>query len=62
MAIKLIKREWNPALSTCQQSFILDSAADVANLPKCCPGSTAIVVAKDGPVFMVNASGEWEEL
>lgn len=62
MAIKLIKKEWNPCLCTCQQSFILDSAEEVADLPQCCPGSTAMVVAKDGGIYMVNASGEWEEL
>lgn len=61
MAIKLIKREWNPVLSTCQQSFILDSVEDADNLPKCCPGSTAIAT-EGGKLFMVNASGEWEEL
>jgi hypothetical protein len=40
----------------------MDSADDAANLPKCCVGSTAMVAAKDGALYMVNASGEWEEL
>ena len=62
MAIKLVSKKWNPVLCTCQKSFIVDSAADVADLPQCCPGSTAIVAAKDGAMYMVNASGSWEEL
>lgn len=62
MAIKLLKREWYPCCDSYIKEWILDSEADVANLPKCCPGSTAIVATKGGNVYMVNASGEWEVL
>lgn len=41
-----------------KQKFVCDTEADVANLPKCDPGSCAIV-ADGGPVYMVNASGNW---
>lgn len=42
---------------------ILDSANDLEDLGSgFAPGSTAMVAAKDGPIYMVNASGEWEEL
>lgn len=50
----------DPDMFPCE--FVLDSADDVANLPKCAPGSTAIVAAEGAPMFMVNASGQWEEL
>jgi hypothetical protein len=38
--------------------FIVDSDADFANLPKACPGSTALCPAS-GTVMVVNASGNW---
>lgn len=41
--------------------FVLDSAADVEDLPAAAPGSVAIVADKDGAVFMRNASGAWKE-
>lgn len=41
------------------KEFICDTVADVANLPKCCAGSTALVV-EGGKIYMVNASGEWK--
>ena len=62
MAIKKINSEWCAYNNDYRCEFILDSADDAANLPDSCPGSTAIVAAKDGPMFMVNASGSWEEL
>ena len=61
MAIKLIKREYCGG-DDYHCEFIMDSAADAANLPKCCTGSTALVADKDGALFMVNASGEWKEM
>lgn len=42
------------------KKFILDNESDVTSLPKCTPGSIAIVAA-GGKVFMVNASGQWVE-
>jgi len=62
MAVKMISHEWCPCVNEYRRSFVLDSANDASSLPKCCVGSTAIVAAKDGPMYMVNASGEWEEL
>lgn len=62
MAIKLIEATYCPCVDDRKRTYVLDSAADVADLPKCCVGSTAIVAAKDGPIYMVNASGNWEEL
>ena len=38
--------------------YICDRASDVSSLPKCCTGSTAMVIA-DGSVYMVNTSGVW---
>ena len=60
MAFKLISREWSADGSFIKQ-FILDSSADVNNLPKCAAGSVAIVADKDGALYMANASGEWKE-
>jgi hypothetical protein len=65
MAYKVIGGEYNvfsAAPYKVIQDFVLDSASDLASLPDCAPGSTAIVAAKDGPIYMVNASGEWKEI
>jgi hypothetical protein len=62
MAIKEINREWSPYVDDYKREFIIDSVDDVANLPTCCTGSAAIVAEKDGAIFVVDASGEWEEL
>lgn len=59
MAIELINNEWNPEVGR-QKEFILDAESDVANLPECAPGSTALVCAT-GKVYIVNASGQWVE-
>lgn len=61
MAIKRIDKEWCSELGDYAYSFVLDSDTDVANLPKCCPGSTAVVADIGGKAYMVNASGEWRE-
>ena len=63
MAYKIIKERINVEQYGREISAILDSADDLAALGKgFAPGSTAMVAAKDGPIYMVNASGEWEEL
>ena len=62
MAIKLTNKTYSAAASDFIHNFVLDSAADSANLPDCAPGSTAMVADVGGPVYMVNASGEWKEL
>lgn len=67
MAYRIISGEYNEfdtinGFRPAVLAFVLDSANDVASLPKCSPGSTAMVAAKGGPIYMVNASGNWEEL
>jgi hypothetical protein len=62
MAFQMIKSEWCPIANDYRRSFVLDSAADAKNLPKCCAGSTAIVAEKDGSAYLVDASGEWREV
>lgn len=59
--ISLISSRWVD-WETYRNEYILDSAADAASLPKCAPGSVAVVADKGGAVYMVNASGEWKEL
>ena len=60
MAIKMISTEWCGCVSDYRKEFLMDTAAEVKDLPKCCPGSSAIAVGA-GKVFFVNASGEWAE-
>ena len=62
MAIKRLVKEWNAGINDYQYSYVMDSADDFAKLPKSTVGSTAIVADKDGPIYMVNASGEWKEV
>lgn len=65
MSYRIVGGEYNEfaaIASSLVSQFVLDSAGDVSTLPKCNPGSTAIVAAKGGPIYMVNASGNWEEL
>lgn len=62
MAYKLIARDYNRVANIVTSSFVLDSADDAATLPESAPGSKAIVAEKDGPIYMVNASGKWKEL
>ena len=38
--------------------FLCDTDADVANLPQCCPSSTAVSIST-GNIYVVNASGQW---
>lgn len=58
MAIKKIKREWCPSLGDYKKDFIADTEADVASLPDCCTGSSALVI-ESGSVYVVNTSGAW---
>ena len=58
MAIKMIKSEYCPCVDDYRRDYIVDTEADVANLPQCCTGSSALVV-ESGAVYMVNASGVW---
>ena len=58
MAYVKTRRKWANCLNDYQYAFVLDSDADVANLPKCATGSMALV-RKGGKIYMVDASGEW---
>jgi hypothetical protein len=62
MAIKKIGKEWSSSAEEYIYTFVMDSDSDFASLPKSGVGSTAIVADKDGPIYMVNASGEWKEV
>ena len=57
MAIAIIHDEWDPEIRH-RKEFIVDTEAEVADLPKCDPGSSALVT-ETGSVYIVNASGEW---
>lgn len=59
MAIKLINNEWNPLVGR-KKEFLLDTEADVSDLPESAPGSAALIAAT-GSVYIVNASGRWVE-
>lgn len=61
MAFKQTGQKWNSILSTTKRKYIVDTVADIANLPKCCTGSIALV-ADGGAVYVVNASGEWSNI
>ena len=58
MAIKWYGEEWCLGANDYSKEFILDTEADVAELPKCCPGSCALVCSTAN-VYIVNASGVW---
>lgn len=59
MAYKLIDETYCPYNKGRKKEYICDTDEDIAKLPKCCTGSTAMVV-ESGKIFMVNASGEWK--
>lgn len=58
MATKMINKEYCSCLDDYKQDFIVDTEADIATLPECCTGSSALVV-ETGSVYIVNASGDW---
>lgn len=62
MAVKCIHSErgymQGQTTNNIRKKFIMDSEDDVKSLPKCCPGSIAIV-AEGGKTYVVNASGAW---
>lgn len=58
MAINWFGEKWCLGAEDHSKEFILDTEADVAELPECCPGSTALVCST-GNVYIVNASGQW---
>lgn len=58
MAIKMVNKEYCPCLDAYKKDYIVDTEADVANLPQCCTGSSALVV-ESGAVYIVNATCVW---
>ncbi|MBO7252552.1 MAG: hypothetical protein J6V25_07985 [Oscillospiraceae bacterium] len=58
MAIKLVNTEWAHCMNSYQHDYVVDTEADIADLPECCTGSSALVV-ESGAIYMVNASGVW---
>lgn len=58
MAYKLVNKEWSPHLDEYTHEYIVDTESDIASLPKCAVGSSALVV-ETAAVYMVNASGDW---
>lgn len=58
MAIKLVSTEWCGCLDDYKREYMIDTDADLSELPECCTGSSAIAV-NTGTVYMVNASGKW---
>ena len=63
MAFKIIRDYIDEDQKGREIQAVLDSDADLAALGTgYTPGSTAIVAAEGGKVYMVNASGSWEVL
>lgn len=61
MAIKLIKKEYSDLQGDYKRDYICDTDADVASLPKCRCGSSALVIAT-GDVHVVNPAGQWTKV
>ena len=56
-----IKRDNEVAYNV--NEYACDSAADLDSLPRCAPGSTAIVLeAGNTAVYMKNTEGKWVKL
>lgn len=60
MAIMCVSRMWNDCVDGYIRKFLVDTESDVADLPTCCPGSSAIV-AEGGKQYIVNTCGVWVE-
>ena len=57
----IIKRDDNITYNV--NEYMCDTIADVDPLPKCAPGSTAIVLEEGNvTVFMKNTEGKWVKL
>ena len=56
-----IKRDDNVAYNV--NEYVCDSTTDLDSLPKCAPGSTAIVLEPGNTgVYMKNTEGKWVKL
>lgn len=57
----VIKRDETIAYNV--NEYMCDSVDDLDSLPRCAPGSTAIVLDKDDTtVYMKNTEGKWVKL
>lgn len=62
MAYKIIDKQYCAFADDYRYEYVVDSDDDIASLPKACVGSTAIVAAENGNIYMTNTSGEWRKL
>ena len=63
MAYKIVKRDVNLNQVGTEITAVLDAAEDLNFLgTNWAPGSTAIVVDKCAPIYMLNASHVWKEI
>lgn len=58
MAYKMIDKRFVPQTNEEMHDYIIDTDADVSNLPASPIGSNAVSLAS-GKVFVVNTQGEW---
>lgn len=58
MAYVLIDETYCPYVRERRKKFICDTDTDVATLPACCVGSTAVSI-ESGKTYMANTSGKW---
>lgn len=57
----IIKRDDNVTYNV--NEYMCDTVADLDSLPKCAPGSTAIILEEGNvTVFMKNTEGKWVKL
>ena len=57
----IIKRDDNVAYNV--NEYMCDSTSDLDSLPRCAPGSTAIVLEEGNTaVYMKNTEGKWVKL
>lgn len=57
----IIKRDTDVVYNV--NEYICDSVADLDSLPRCAPGSVAIVLEEGNTVvYMKNSKGEWVKL
>lgn len=59
MAIKLISKNLVPYLDEEKLEFIVDTDADLENLPECSGTGSTAVSLESGTVKVVNTKGEW---
>lgn len=62
MAYKIVDKQYCAYTDADRFTFVLDSDEDVASLPTCSAGSTAMVATENGSVYMTNTLGEWRKL